>query len=55
MQNALHIPSRKPPYAVGEAQAAEQLSTAELPVSKGPVSLFELLDTLQVGTQIDLI
>ncbi|XP_071154203.1 transcriptional adapter 1-like isoform X2 [Mytilus edulis] len=46
--NALHIPSRKPPFDIGSAQAAEQLSTAQFPASKGPVTLFELLETLQL-------
>ncbi|XP_076091348.1 transcriptional adapter 1-like isoform X1 [Mytilus galloprovincialis] len=46
--NALHIPSRKPPFDIGSAQAAEQLSTAQFPTSKGPVTLFELLETLQL-------
>ena len=49
--NALHIPSRKTPVAIGDSKAAEQLSTAQLPVSKGPVTLFELLETLQVNTR----
>ncbi|CAC5406895.1 TADA1 [Mytilus coruscus] len=46
--NAQHIPSRKPPFDVGSAQAAEQLSSAQFPASKGPVTLYELLETLQL-------
>ncbi|XP_033732728.1 transcriptional adapter 1-like [Pecten maximus] len=47
-QTGNHIPSRKSPLEIGEGAAAEQLASANQPAYKGPVSLFDLIQSLQL-------
>lgn len=45
-----HIPTIRPSTDLGEASAAKQISLAvDMPRTRGPVTLFDLLEALQVS------